>query len=146
MDEFDVAYAVSDLHLGGSDERRIFNQGELMRAALQVIADDARGRRVLLVLNGDLVDFLAVEGATYFDPDGALTKLARVAGDDGFKPVFDGLAEVADAGGTVVLTLGNHDIELTRPACRIWLEERITRNGAAKGRLVLALDGRGYRC
>lgn len=57
--DFDEIFVISDLHLGGVPGHRIFaNQPELL-----LLLDHVRQRpgklRVGLVINGDLVDFLA---------------------------------------------------------------------------------------
>lgn len=147
MNAYDVVYSVSDLHLGGPPGRQIFQQGSLFGGMCHAIAEEAKSRSLAFVVNGDVVDFLAEEDATYFDPRGAVRKLERIAGDPAFKPVFDGCREIVLAGGTVVLTVGNHDIELILPGCVAWLVDRLAGDDiAARGRVELALDGAGFRC
>src|SRR6478609_10573818 len=97
-------FVVSDLHLGGftgrrdaatkdwvpipakpgplgKDERsfRIFRDGPALSYTIAEVAK-ATGP-VALVLNGDIVDFLADAKATAFDPEGALAKLQTVIAD-----------------------------------------------------------------
>ncbi|MBZ0121537.1 MAG: metallophosphatase, partial [Sandaracinaceae bacterium] len=81
MDAYDEIYSVSDLHLGGEGgEAQIFDSGSLLADTIRLVADRAgAGKRVALVLNGDIVDFLAEPGARYFDAVGAPAKLARIA-------------------------------------------------------------------
>lgn len=143
-DAFDAIYSVSDLHLGGAPGFQIFAEGERLAKTLDRLPRD--GAEVALVLNGDLVDFLAEPGAVACDPWGCLGKLARIEADPAFRPVFDALARfVRRPGTTLVVTLGNHDVELAFPECRAWLARRLAGDDpAARGRLVFALDGAGW--
>lgn len=141
-------YVISDLHLGGTEGRQIFDQGKTLAALIrQLIAQPAK-RKVGLVINGDLVDFLAEPGAVWFDPEGAISRLERIATDPAFSPVFEALTElVRKPGRQLILTLGNHDLELALP----WVRERLLEilsggDDAARSRIILAFDGAGYRC
>jgi hypothetical protein len=86
--EFDELHVVSDLHLGGKPGFQIFGS----TAELAWLIDDLRQRppagRTGLVINGDF-DFLAQAAALPFDPEGAADKLASIANDPAFLPVFD---------------------------------------------------------
>lgn len=145
---FDELYVISDLHLGGEPGFQIFKQGNEARRLLEYLRQRPAGLRVCLVINGDLVDFLAEPGATYFDPLGAGAKLDRIVHDPAFSPVFDGLREfVATPNTSLVITLGNHDLELALPWVREQLLQELCRDDpAARGRITLAFDGTGFRC
>ena len=76
---------ISDLHIGGEEGFQIFGQGALLAAFL----DDLRQhspKNSALVINGNIVDFLAEPSAKAFDPINATTKLDRIFADKQFKP------------------------------------------------------------
>ena len=74
LPNYDQLYIISDLHFGGRCGLQIFKQGETLAAFIQQLTNRPSSK-VGLVLNGDIVDFLAEENATYLDPVGALDKL-----------------------------------------------------------------------
>lgn len=147
LSQFDELYAISDLHLGGVPGSQIFGSGQELVALIDYIRD-RNAARVALLINGDSVDFLAEPGAQYFDPSGANDKLTRIAGDPSFKDIFQGLRQfLTRAGRRLILTLGNHDIELALPWVRSHLIEILSGDDdAAKGRLILSFDGAGFAC
>jgi len=146
MDKLEQLHVVSDLHLGGIRGHQIFNQGEALARVIDHLASIPPGARVGLVLNGDIVDFLAAEDAKHFDPEGAPDKLRAIMRD--FAPVFDALGRFVRAADRVlVLVLGNHDVELALPAVQALLVHRIAgHDDAARGRVRIAMDGTGYTC
>jgi hypothetical protein len=148
MDQLDQLHAVSDLHLGGATGRQIFNQGPLLAATIDKLRVRAPDARVGLVLNGDIVDFLAAPGATYFDPFGAVAKLAAILADGAFSPVFEALARfVHTPRRTLVLALGNHDVELSLPDVQDRLLQTLCGDSLeARARVRVAMDGGGYAC
>jgi UDP-2,3-diacylglucosamine pyrophosphatase LpxH len=142
--EFDEVHVISDLHLGGRPGFQIFGS----TPELVWLIGDLRqwpARRIALVINGDFIDFLAQAPALPFDPAGALDKLAAIANEPAFKPVFDALcAFTATDNRQLIVNLGNHDLEFALP----WMREaliKILSGGipAARGRITLALDGAG---
>lgn len=147
MDKLDQIHVVSDLHLGGARGHQIFNQGEALAAVVDHLAGVA-GQRVGLVLNGDIVDFLAADDAKHFDAHGAPRKLRAIFEDPAFSPVWDALARFVRAGDhLLVLVLGNHDVELALPHVKEVLLHRLCGNDpAARGRVRVAMDGTGYAC
>lgn len=148
ISQFDELYVISDLHMGGEAGFQIFDQGARLAATINALAKRPAAKRVGLLINGDLVDFLAEPGATYFDPLGAVRKLARIVGDDAFAPVWKALQQfVQKPQRQLIVTMGNHDLELTLP----WVREsllQILSDGDEKtrGRITLQMDGSGYRC
>jgi UDP-2,3-diacylglucosamine pyrophosphatase LpxH len=149
---FDELYVLSDLHIGGLKPRhaadpdlRIFDQHELLRDTLQALAKRARpNRRVGVVLNGDVFDFLAqagvqpAEAPRYFYPEEAAAWIDVVAAD--FAEVFEGLRAVATArGAALVIVVGNHDLELALPAVQARLRAVIGDG------LRFYTDGAGFR-
>ncbi|APR82399.1 Hypothetical protein A7982_07748 [Minicystis rosea] len=148
MDKLEQLHVVSDLHLGGIPGAQIMNQGAALAAVIDHLARTAPGQRVGLVLNGDIVDFLAAEDAKHFDPEGAPDKLVAIMSDPAFSPVFDALFRFAHTDDRVlVLVLGNHDVELALPDVQDRLLARICgTSDAARGRIRIAMDGTGYAC
>ncbi|MCC6551785.1 MAG: metallophosphoesterase [Polyangiaceae bacterium] len=147
MDTLDQIHVVSDLHLGGVPGHQIFNQGRALAAVIDHLAREAaRGQRVGLVLNGDIVDFLAAEDAAYFDPKGAARKLRDVFEDEAFRPVWDALSRFAATERAVLaLVLGNHDVELALPPITELLCARICGpDEAARTRVRVAMDEKGF--
>lgn len=150
LPSFDELYVISDLHLGGAPGFQIFDSGP----ALARLIDHLRtgrpaDREVALVINGDFVDFLAERPASYFDPEGAVQKLDRIAGDKtAFAPVFAALKKfVSSKCRFLAITLGNHDLELALPWVRNHLLGLLSGNDeAARGRVAFAFDGSGFLC
>ena len=145
--QFDEMYVISDLHLGGAPGFQIFNSGKELVALIDYIRDRPAAKAALTI-NGDSVDFLAEPGARYFDPNGANDKLDRIVQARRFKPIFDALTLfVARSNRELIITIGNHDIELALPWVRNHLVEILAGNDpCAKSRITLSLDGSGYAC
>lgn len=158
---FDELFCVSDLHIGGAPGFQMFHQGlelaALMDHASLQLEDNATPegegcRKVALVLNGDIVDFLA-EGPrdrehVYVDADKAPGWLARILDDRAFKPIWAALHRfVTRPGARLVLALGNHDIELALPRTRAVLMDALCGDDpASRGRVHFAMDTAGFRC
>jgi UDP-2,3-diacylglucosamine pyrophosphatase LpxH len=144
----DELYSVSDLHFGGAPGTQIFNQGPRLAALVDYLQKRPKGRQVALVLNGDICDFLAEDGAAYLSPDRAVQMLERIIADPAFAPVFQALARfVRTPGRLLVLALGNHDVELALPTVQARLmQELCGEDAAARGRIVTAMDGQGFSC
>jgi UDP-2,3-diacylglucosamine pyrophosphatase LpxH len=151
-------FVISDLHLGGeqparrqsedadSEDRgfRICTHGHDLARFVAAIA--RRPNHVELVINGDVVDFLAEQdengGWSAFtgDEPQAIRKLdAIVSRDTAF---FDALHELVDRGHRLTLLLGNHDIELALPAVRRHLTERLSIDG--RHDYCCMFDGEAY--
>ncbi len=144
---FDELFVVSDLHLGGSPGFQIFHQGARLAATIRELAKRS-SKRLALVLAGDVVDFLAAADPAYLDPDGAIRKLEAIRKDPAFAAVFEALAVfVRTPMRTLVIALGNHDVELALPHVRQWLVNVLAGDDlAARARIELALDGWGFSC
>lgn len=154
-----VLYVISDLHLGGRAGVPP-NRGFCINAHVPLLADfvgrvAARAAalraeaQVELVINGDIVDFLAQEGPQPDQPWRAFIEDANEAlqayGEirDQERPFFDALRDLLQQGGDLTLLLGNHDVELGLPAVRAQIEADL---GAAdsRGRLRWIVDGQAY--
>lgn len=88
---FDQLHVVSDLHFGGREGFQIFDQGRELAALVDLLAT-GKASKVGLVLNGDIVDFLAEDPPVYLDADGAVQKLQRIFADPAFQPCWEALA------------------------------------------------------
>lgn len=121
-------FVISDLHLGGAPGFQMCSPNG--RQALAEFVDYVSrqkqiGNQIHLVLNGDIVDFLAEPEFSSFtnSDDAAKLKLARIVVST--KPVWDALARLADSGCQLTLLLGNHDVELSFPQARQLLAETL---------------------
>ncbi|MCW5632754.1 MAG: metallophosphoesterase [Rubrivivax sp.] len=153
---YGAVYVVSDLHLGGFEEERGRNY-RIFRArearALEWLIDQGlakesvSGRRCL-VLNGDIVDFLAHRTPRYFDWAHAVDKLNDAIGDKEQAIVWQALRRfVTEDIGDLVIVLGNHDVELALPEPQQVLLHYLTQGRLdLRGRIHFALDGAGFAC
>lgn len=126
-------FVVSDLHLGGAPGVQMCSAAGQQRLAqlFEWIAGQCgSGRRIDLVIAGDIVDFLAVEdqdGGTWsaftLVEDEALWKLEKILAWTA--PIWDALARCVERGCSLTMMLGNHDIELSLPKLRRRLRERL---------------------
>ncbi len=127
-------YVISDLHLGGEygdtartpHDRgfRICTHVREAAAFVDCLADFAPAPvRTELVINGDVVDFLAEDRGdsgtwTSFIADGdeAAGAFRTISARD--RAFFDALGRFLGRGHRLVVLLGNHDVELSLPAVR----------------------------
>jgi UDP-2,3-diacylglucosamine pyrophosphatase LpxH len=143
--EFAEIHVISDLHLGGRPGFQIFGSTSELVWLLDDLRQRSPAKKIGLVINGDFVDFLAQAPTLPFDPEGAADKLAQIAGDTSFLPVFDALRRFASTDSRhLIVNLGNHDLELALP----WVGEKLLDelsggDCAARGRITLSLDGTG---
>lgn len=123
-------YVISDLHIGGaypapgSADTRGFRLNThvpvLTGFVTRLAASAVDGVKLELVINGDIVDFLAEQspsGPMWVpftpDPDDACKKLETIVARD--QPFFDALGAFLKQGHRLTLLLGNHDVELGLP-------------------------------
>ena len=159
---------ISDLHLGGRPDTRdedgqlIETGSQLCHAYRELVAfvdhltarDDAE-ERLELVINGDLVDFLAPDPAedgsrdvTFWDADQERVKAkldaveVRTAEVNGGRGFFAALADFLrrDPRHRLTILLGNHDVELALPAVRRHLSGLL----GGSERLKFIYDGEAY--
>lgn len=149
MPEYDEVHIVSDLHIGGAPGFQVFGAASELAALIRHFRERDPKRRLALVINGDMVDFLAEPNARYFEPQQAVAKLDRIFDQEpAFADVWKELqAFVHTASRYLVIVLGNHDLELALP----WVRERLLAklagsDDAARGRIRLEFDGAGFRC
>lgn len=118
-------FVISDLHLGGAEGFQICpaeGRERLARFIDWVAGQKCEDTEIQLVLNGDIVDFLAEEddaggfSAFVVDEGKARRKLARIAEE--CESVLAALRRFAAAGNRLTLLIGNHDVELSLPLVR----------------------------
>ncbi len=111
----------------GSGDTRGFRLNTHVDVATEFVtrltASATAGVSLELVINGDIVDFLAERSSSgpvwvpfTPDPDDACQKLEAIVTRD--QPFFDALGQFLAAGHRLTLLLGNHDIELGLPPVR----------------------------
>lgn len=146
-------YVISDLHLGGEHEpgKRGF-QICTHEAELAGFIDSLTGLQdpaVELVLNGDVIDFLAERiddkpphwSAFHYPEQKAIDCLDRVVNRSA--DVFNALRGFLGRGHRLVILPGNHDSELNLPAVRRRLREHV---GAGRGAdYEFVAHGEAYR-
>jgi len=142
---FEQLSVISDLHIGGEEGFQIFSQGQLLASFIDDLRENSP-KNSALVMNGDSVDFLAEPSAKSFDPFNAIAKLDRIFGDKQFKPAWDSLRKYVKARHLIV-TLGNHDLELALPWVKAHFVELLTDgDDALRSRITLSFDGSGFAC
>ncbi|GAA4420189.1 hypothetical protein GCM10023187_55250 [Nibrella viscosa] len=148
LPQYDELYVISDLHLGGRNGFQIFNAAAELGHLADVVCSRAKDKQVALLINGDLVDFLAEKPALAFDPHGAVDKLERIVGDPAFAPVWKALQKIAATKNRwLIINLGNHDLELALPWVRARLLDLLAgRDEKARGRIMLTFEGAGFLC
>lgn len=149
-------FVISDTHLGGvypdSGEPgargfRICTHADDLAAFIRELAGRPAGDPATeLVINGDLVDFLAEREeddppwrAFTPDPEAAAAKLRAIVRRD--QVVFDALKAFLEAGHRLVVLLGNHDVELALPGVRDVLREAV---GGRSRDFEFIHDGEAY--
>jgi UDP-2,3-diacylglucosamine pyrophosphatase LpxH len=132
-------FIISDLHLGGEAEPgkrgfRICTHETVLAAFIDWLAA-MQGAAIELVINGDVVDFLAEKAdgkepwsAFRFPEQKAVDCLDIIVKRSAL--VFDALKRFLATGHRLVILPGNHDIELNLPAVRRRLREHV---GAGRG-------------
>lgn len=155
-------FVISDLHLGGRPHAMGFDAqpGSQICTSYPELVDfidwisALEDEAVELVVNGDIVDFLMEDDYGYRDlavpwlsvENEVLAKLKiiikRTRREDGRSP-FDAMAELLARGRSITFMLGNHDVELSLPAVRRYLEDEVLKVGV-HGRFRFIYDGEAY--
>lgn len=148
MPKFDEIHAISDLHMGGLPGFQILRETKRLAGYVQWVADQCPDGEVALVLNGDVIDTLAEDVGGYVAFDNAVPVIQRIMSDPNFSPVWDALAAlVTKLGRTLVVMIGNHDIELAFPAVQQAMVERLAGpDPAIRSRIQFATIGAGFTC
>jgi UDP-2,3-diacylglucosamine pyrophosphatase LpxH len=127
-------FIISDIHLGGESgagDTAGFqlcpraNRERLAQFLNWVTAEQRTGLQTHLVINGDLVDFLAEQKFSPFTSNEAEArqKLQRII--DHSSEVWEALEAASSAGVRITILLGNHDLEMSFRAPRDLLLESI---------------------
>jgi hypothetical protein len=147
---YDELHVISDLHMGGaSADFQILRETRRLAAYVRWVAAQRPGERVALLLNGDIVDTLAEEVDGYIAVDSAADTMRRIMDKDpSFTLVWDALAAfVRTPNRTLVLVIGNHDIELAFPlVLRLIVARLAGEDTAAMARIEFATAGAGFAC
>ncbi len=148
LPELDELYVVSDIHMGGASGFQILKEGPRLGTLIRKLATARPGKRVGLVLNGDVIDSLAEDIDGYVAIDDADRMMARLYEDPTFAPVWEGLtAFVREPGRRLVIVLGNHDIEMALPLVEASIRARLAAaDDVAQGRITFATHGAGFGC
>jgi UDP-2,3-diacylglucosamine pyrophosphatase LpxH len=159
-------FVISDLHLGGDypDSSDATGRGFRICTHVRELTDFVRSITAFsnqdsvdteLVINGDLVDFLAEktisrnpvtgekeQGWQPFiaDPIEAARVLRQIIDRD--RELFVALKDLLAAGNRLTIMLGNHDIELSFPALRRMLIDELHADGK---RFLFIYDGEAYQ-
>lgn len=146
---FEEIHVISDIHMGGKPGFQIFRETRRLENFIRWVTAHKPDQRVALILNGDVFDTLAEEGVSgYVAVDEAIITLTRIMNDASFAPVWDALADLVHTDKrTLVMVIGNHDIELAFPNVQRLIANRLC-NGdiAAKARIEFSAAGAGYAC
>ncbi|HXU93518.1 MAG TPA: metallophosphoesterase [Gallionella sp.] len=145
---FEQIHVISDIHMGGKPGFQILRETGRLANFIRRVAAQEPNERVALVLNGDVIDTLAEDVSGYVAVDEAEATLERIMGDKSFAPIWDALADFIHTDKrTLVIVIGNHDIEISFPNVQRLIVERLSRgDNAAKARIEFSTAGAGYSC
>lgn len=145
---YDTIHVVSDLHMGGAPGFQILRETARLANFIRRVAKASAETDVALVLNGDIFDTLAEDTGGYVAIEQAAETVRRIMDDASFKDIWDALAAfVQTARRTLVIVIGNHDIEVAFPPVQRLIVERLAGgNPAARGRIEFSTMGAGYAC
>jgi UDP-2,3-diacylglucosamine pyrophosphatase LpxH len=147
--KYDEIHVISDLHMGGDKpEFQILRETKRLAGFIRWVSGQSPQGQVALVLNGDVIDTLAEEVGGYVATSNAVSTLQRIMNDPSFQPVWSALADfVKKPNRTLIIVIGNHDIELALPVVQHSLISRIAGDDAtARGRIDFSTVGAGYAC
>ena len=156
-------FITSDWHLGGTLDSpgeqpnlgssifRSVTQLTNFLDSIRLYAESFEGK-THLVLNGDIVDFLAPNRSSGYSPiawqnDATIIRreldaIASTFVNEYGRGPFTALRELAQSGVQLVVLLGNHDVELSLPGVRARFAELVA--GNANVRFIY--DGEAYSC
>jgi UDP-2,3-diacylglucosamine pyrophosphatase LpxH len=146
---FDELHVISDLHMGGAPGFQILGETARLASFVRWVREQRPEGQVALVLNGDIVDTLAEDVPGYIAIETAVATIERIIDrDPAFSPVWAALADfVRTKNRTLVLVIGNHDLELALPPVQRLLVARLAADDpAARGRIEFSTFGAGYTC
>lgn len=155
-----LVYVISDLHIGGEYPsgpgpgergfRMMTHAADLARFITLLAEHPSTGAALELVINGDFVDFLAEPidvkqppkwTAFRDDTEQACAVFRDIVDRD--RPIFKALAQLLEAGHSLTLLLGNHDVELSLPKVRGSIEAALGVKGHHRFRFLY--DNEAYK-
>lgn len=145
---YDEVHVISDIHMGGKPGFQILGKTARLANYIRWVAAQRPGGRVALVLNGDVFDTLAEDIRGYVAVDEATATLTRIMNDPSFSGIWDALADfVKTKGRTLVIVIGNHDIEVSFPPVQRLIQSRLAGEDLdARARIEFSTTGAGYTC
>ncbi len=148
LPQFEEIHVVSDLHMGGKTGFQILRETQRLAAFIRWVAKQRPDDRVALILNGDVIDTLAEDSGGYIAVDKAENIVRRIMGDPSFSTVWDALADlVKTERRTLIILIGNHDLELSFPVAQRTILERLAGDNAIyRARIEFSCMGAGYSC
>ncbi|HSW13591.1 MAG TPA: metallophosphoesterase [Solimonas sp.] len=148
MPAFEEIHVISDLHMGGKPGFQILKETKRLANFIRHVEGLRPAERVALVLNGDVIDSLAEDSKHYIAVDDAADVVRRIMRDDAFSCIWDALASfVHKDKRTLVIVIGNHDIELALPPVQnLVLKQLAGDDPAARGRVQFSVAGGGFAC
>lgn len=148
LPQHEALHVISDIHMGGKAGFQILRETARLAGYVSRLAAERPGADLALVLNGDIFDTLAEDGVGYIAVDNAASTVARIIDDPSFKAIWDALAHfVHQPKRTLVLVIGNHDIELAFPTVQRLIVQRLAQGDElARSRIMFSVQGAGYGC
>jgi UDP-2,3-diacylglucosamine pyrophosphatase LpxH len=148
LPSFDEVHAISDLHMGGKIGFQILRETDRLANFIRRLGKERPEGSVALVLNGDVFDTLAEDVIGYVAVDDARATVERIMNDPSFVPIWNALADfVKLPGRTLVIVIGNHDIEIAFPPVQRLVVSRLAGDDlAARARIEFSTAGAGYTC
>lgn len=148
LPQHDELHVVSDLHVGGAPGFQVMCHGARLAGYIRWVAAQRPEGRVALVLNGDIIDSLAEDISGYVAVHDAVPMLRRMFAYEAFRDIWSALAEfVKQPNRTLVVVIGNHDIELAFPPVQREILARLAGDDLeARARIEFSTMGAGYAC
>jgi UDP-2,3-diacylglucosamine pyrophosphatase LpxH len=148
LPQYDELHVISDIHMGGAPGFQILRETKRLAGFIRWVEHQSPDRRVALVLNGDIVDTLAEPIDGYVAVNNAVPTIDRIMQCPEFSPIWDALAAfVRTVNRTLVIVLGNHDIELCFPSVQRLIINRLAGDDlAARARIEFSTMGAGFPC
>src|SRR5262245_45294891 len=149
LPRYDELHVISDLHMGGDRvDFQILRETKRLASYIRWVTAQRPENRVALVLNGDIVDTLAEDVGGYIAVDNAVATVERIMNNPSFADVWTALGEFVRAPRrTLVLAVGNHDLELALPPVQRSIAQRLAGEDlAARARLEFSTLGAGHAC
>src|SRR5262245_2779966 len=147
--KYDEIHVISDLHMGGAKpDFQILKQTKRLSGFIRWVTAQRPDGRVALVLNGDVIDTLAEDVGGYIATSNAASTVERVMNDPSFEPVWNALSDFTKKPlRTLVIVIGNHDIELALPPVQRLIVSRLADDDElARSRIEFSTAGAGHAC